>query len=130
MPCVELYNSKYPRSGSTFAKKLRNICLQIYCVNSVQIRIFFWSIFSHIRTEYGKIRTRKNSVLGHFSHRSFLEESAALRYIALLAICTFFKEIANDWCMFVSLLIFTGFFFKNYFFRILKQLKTKWLCKN
>ena len=35
---------------------------------SVQIRSFFWSVFSHIRTEYGEIlRTRKNSVFGHFS---------------------------------------------------------------
>ena len=33
--------------------------LQIHCVKSVQIRSFLWS-------EYRKIRTRKNSVLGHF----------------------------------------------------------------
>ena len=26
-----------------------------YCVKSVQIRSFFWSVFSHIRTEYGEI---------------------------------------------------------------------------
>ena len=38
----------------------RNICLK-----SVQIRVFFWFVFSHIRTEYGE--TRKNSVFGHFS---------------------------------------------------------------
>ena len=31
-----------------------------HCVKSVQIRSFFWS-------EYRKIRTRKNSVFGHFS---------------------------------------------------------------
>ena len=50
-------------------------------VKSVQIRSFFWSLFSRIRTEYGnllrkspysvrirKIQTRKNSVFGHFSH--------------------------------------------------------------
>ena len=30
-------------------------------------RSFFWSVFSFIRTEYRKIRTRKNSVFGHFS---------------------------------------------------------------
>ena len=28
----------------------------------------FWSVISRIRTEYGKIRTRNNSVFGHFSH--------------------------------------------------------------
>ena len=26
---------------------------------------FFWSLFARIRTEYGKIWTRKNSVFGH-----------------------------------------------------------------
>ena len=48
-----------------------------HCVKSVQIRRFFWSVFSRIRTEYGeirrslriqpecgKIRTRKTSVFG------------------------------------------------------------------
>ena len=37
------------------------------CVKSVQIRSFFWSVFSCIRTEYRKIRTRKNSIFGYFS---------------------------------------------------------------
>ena len=48
-----------------------------HCVKSVQIRSFFWSVFSCIRTEYGeilcrKIRSRKNSVFGHFSRSSSL----------------------------------------------------------
>ena len=48
-----------------------------HCVKSVIIRSFFWSAFSRIWTEYfvslciqydcGKIRTRKQSVFGHFS---------------------------------------------------------------
>ena len=47
-------------------------------MKSVQIRNFFWSVSSSIRTEYevnlriqakyGKIRTRKHSIFGHFSH--------------------------------------------------------------
>ena len=28
---------------------------------------FFWSVFSRIHYKYGKIRTRKNSIFGHFS---------------------------------------------------------------
>ena len=28
-----------------------------HCVKSVQIRSFFWSVFSRIRTEYGEIRS-------------------------------------------------------------------------
>ena len=47
---------------------------------SVQIRSYFWSVFSYIRTEYGallrtspysvrikEMRTRNNSIFGHFS---------------------------------------------------------------
>ena len=40
---------------------------RLHYVKSVQIRSFFRSVFSLIRTEYKKIRTRKNSVFGHFS---------------------------------------------------------------
>ena len=52
-------------------------------MKSDQIRSFLWSVFSHIRTEYGrllrihseyrKIRTGKNSVFGHFSCSESLE---------------------------------------------------------
>ena len=39
-----------------------NMCYMDYsktkhCVKSVQIRSFFWSVFSHIRTEYGPEKT-------------------------------------------------------------------------
>ena len=34
---------------------------------SVQIRSYFWSEFSGIQSEYMKIRTRNNSLFGHFS---------------------------------------------------------------
>ena len=30
---------------------------------------YFWSVFSCIRTEYTKIRTKNNSVFGHFSYK-------------------------------------------------------------
>ena len=40
---------------------------QDHCVKSVQIWIFFWSVFSSIWTEYRKIWTRNTSVFGHFS---------------------------------------------------------------
>ena len=38
------------------------------------IRRFSWSVFSRIWTEYGKIRTRKNSVLEHFSHSATIKK--------------------------------------------------------
>ena len=39
-----------------------------HCLKSVQITSFFWSGFSRIQSEYGKVQTGKNSVFGHFSH--------------------------------------------------------------
>ena len=36
-------------------------------MKSAQIRSYFWSLFSCIWTEYRKIRTKNNSLLGHFS---------------------------------------------------------------
>ena len=52
-----------------------------HCVKSVQIRSFFWSVFSRILTEYGEIlrisacsvrmqenTDQKNYVFGHISH--------------------------------------------------------------
>ena len=36
------------------------------CVNTVQIWSYFWSVFYCIQSEYRKIRTRNNSVFGHF----------------------------------------------------------------
>ena len=42
-----------------------------HCVKSVQIRSYFWSVFSCIQFEYKKIRTRKCSVSGHFSRCDF-----------------------------------------------------------
>ena len=53
---------------------LHNLLNRYHCVKSVQIQSFFWSVFSCIWWEYGdllqseyrKIRTRKNSVFGHF----------------------------------------------------------------
>ena len=39
---------------------------QDHCAKNVQIRSFFWFVFSSIQSKYGKIRTRKNSVFGQF----------------------------------------------------------------
>ena len=38
-----------------------------HCVKNVQIRSYFWSVFSCIWTQYRKIRNRNNSLFGHFS---------------------------------------------------------------
>ena len=46
---------------------IKNYSKHTHCVKCVQIRSFFWSVFSRIQSEWGKTRPRKNSVLGHFS---------------------------------------------------------------
>ena len=53
------------------AIKIITKCDSCHCVNSVQIRSFFWSVFSYTGTEYRKIRTRKNYVFGNFSRGVF-----------------------------------------------------------
>ena len=48
-------------------RPLRYLLVMTYCVKSVQIRCFFWSVFSRIQYKYGKIRTRQSCIFGHFS---------------------------------------------------------------
>ena len=61
------------------------LIIHLHCVKSVQIRSFFWSVFSCIRTEYRdlrikfpysikyrKTRTRKISLFGHFSRSDMI----------------------------------------------------------
>ena len=47
-----------------------------HCMKRVQTRRFFRSVFSRIRTKYGKVQNRKNFIFGHFSRsmtsRNFL----------------------------------------------------------
>ena len=53
---------------------------------SVQIRSFFWSVFSRIRTEYGGYTDQKNSVFGHFSRSERFREN---RYSGIFyVVCT------------------------------------------
>ena len=91
-----------------FIMKIINFSIT-HCVKSVQIRSYFWSVFSCIRTEYGfygvniriqpeyrKIRTRKNStdfrrcstrnnsVFRHFSRSDFLPFNLFLTFISFL----------------------------------------------
>ena len=44
-------------------------------MKSVQMRSYFWSLFSCIRTEYRKIETKNNSVFGLFSRSEKFSDS-------------------------------------------------------
>ena len=60
--CIKNINFHY-ENRSPMTAPIR----KCHCVKYVQIQGFLWSVFSRIRTECGKVRTRKNSVFGHFS---------------------------------------------------------------
>ena len=72
---------------------------RLTCEKSVQIRSYFWSVFSCIRTEYRKMRTRNNSVFGHFSRnvRSLLY--FLRKYESSRTFRPYFRLISteNDW---------------------------------
>ena len=59
--CATLFSilSQQINNINTFSK-----CNISHCVKSVQIRSFFWSVFS-------RTRTWKNSIFGHFSRNEF-----------------------------------------------------------
>ena len=55
-----------------------------HCVKSVQTRSYFLFIFSCIQTEYRKIRTRNNSVFGHFLCSVYYSSSFRYAQLAVL----------------------------------------------
>ena len=46
------------------------------CAKSFQIWSYFWSVFSYIQFEYGKIETRNNSLFGYFSRSTYFAEAS------------------------------------------------------
>ena len=46
-----------------------------HCVKSVQIRSYFWSVFSRIRTEYGEIRSVNETKYSKMDQVKFVEDS-------------------------------------------------------
>ena len=50
-------------------------------MKSNQIRSYFWSLSSCIQSKYRKIRTRNNSVFGHFSHIAFFGVTSSLTIV-------------------------------------------------
>ena len=75
-----------------------------HCVKCVQIGSYFWSGFSHIRTEYGEIRStnfpecgktrsRNNSVFGHYSSSVLLTYLNAQRWTVFFSCLDFSVNI-------------------------------------
>ena len=63
--------------------------MHLHCVKSVQIRSFFWSVFSPNAGKYG---TEKNSVFGRFSHSvNVFQTTVFLQCLLLLLVESFTK---------------------------------------
>ena len=99
----------------------------IHCVKSVQIRSYFWSVFSCFWTEYGvnlrvqseyrKIRTRNNSVFGHISGSNFF----FLFYFLFIFSCYFsfiFSLFYFAYLVFVFILFSSCFHLVHFHFLI------------
>ena len=66
---IQLCTSIFPKASGNFMSSVSSIG-SLHLVKSVQIRSYFWSVFYsvnlRIQPEYREIRTRYNSVFGHF----------------------------------------------------------------
>ena len=78
----------YSETCQTSKKKLFAKIINGHCGKGVQIRRFFWSVFFCICTEYGGIRTRKNSVFGHFLCSGLLQMFELVSYSSTGICCT------------------------------------------
>ena len=65
----------YTRIIPYFSSKHKTFVIT-HCVKSVQIRSYFWSVFSCIQSEYREIQTINNSMFGHFLRGDLTSESA------------------------------------------------------
>ena len=58
-----------------------NLFLRIHLLREkCPLRNYFWSVFSCIRAEYRRIRTRNNSVFGHFSRNVSIANAVFSRH--------------------------------------------------
>ena len=57
-------------------RQRRSFSRNTNCMKSIQIRSYFWRVFSCIQSEFSKIWTRNNSVLGHFSRSGKLSNQS------------------------------------------------------
>ena len=65
--CAARFWCNIPTSQSFWLIGLFILMSNFHCAKSVEIRSYFWSVFSSILTKYRKLRTRNNSAFGHFS---------------------------------------------------------------
>ena len=113
----------------------------IHCVKSVQIRRFFWSVFSRIRTEYGeislriqsecrKIRTIKNSVFGHISHSDLFREKVSKNVETPLAsLKAYHRRVGLLYILLIRSIHFRLKTYQNSYQIVILRRIIAWLCK-
>ena len=103
-------------------------------MKSVQIRSYFWSVFSCIWIEYRKIRTRNNSVFGQFSRSSLLAVNYYCKFVDLIRLQESWRYVSGKcwWKLFLLKIKFIPgktstiktFFNKFYFLLVLNFKET------
>ena len=58
-------------------------------MKSVQMRSFFWSVFSRIRSEYGMMRARGSPVFGDFSRGGYVLLIGAVLWMRVIGVFTY-----------------------------------------
>ena len=83
LPAVKHDYSSHLQSMTLATIRIRLTSI-FHCVKTLQIRSFFWSVFSCIQSKYRKMRTRKNSIFGQFFSQWLLNTAAALTLIQII----------------------------------------------
>ena len=80
-------------------------CDDQHCVEIVQTRSYFWSVFSCIGTEYRKIQTRNNS---HFPRSALLKNQLLLNgYFKLWELCSTYR--CERWNVVLNVRLMSGY---------------------
>ena len=58
MKFIDRFNYLFIVFNCIASNNLLKICIFVHCVKSIEIRSFFWSVFSCNRTEYGDLRSK------------------------------------------------------------------------
>ena len=80
---------------------VRKYIIKVTLCEKCQNTVFFYFVNLRIQSEYGKIRTRKNSVFGHFSRS--VKNINSVKVLTLFAhkiICTMYTTTYNNFKIF------------------------------
>ena len=91
-----LFKTCFPTNHLQFTKESFVFPGVTGCVKSVQIQSYFWSVFSCTWIEYRKIRTRNNSVFGHFSRSVIVTEDKTDNFASYETIESSKQVISNN----------------------------------